>query len=260
MPTESSGRRARLAGPLAGLAVLLALLALVLSYIGRSVLQAEPFADRAVAALKAPAVQDDLADHITDLVVSQSGGDLVTVRPAVRAITGAIVGSGAFAGLFHRAALEVHASLISGHGGSILLTIADAGVLVQSALERLAPDAARLVAADRLAQLGSLRPGGAVSDAIRIVRHLYTIAWAVAVGSIVLALLAFWLSRDRRRTAQRLGIGLALGGLAIAALYAIGGDVAARLAVPGRSGVVSAAWRAFGHGLFVQALLVAGAG
>ncbi len=260
MPTESSGRRARLAGPLAGLAVLLALLALVLSYIGRSVLQAEPFADRAVAALKAPAVQDDLADHITDLVVSQSGGDLVTVRPAVRAITGAIVGSGAFAGLFHRAALEVHASLISGHGGSILLTIADAGVLVQSALERLAPDAARLVAADRLAQLGSLRPGGAVSDAIRIVRHLYTIAWAVAVGSIVLALLAFWLSRDRRRTAQRLGIGLALGGLAIAALYAIGGDVAARLAVPGRSGVVTAVWRAFAHGLLVQGLVAAGAG
>jgi hypothetical protein len=260
MPTEPSDTRGRLAGPSAAVAVLLAVLALVLSYVGRSVLQAEPFADRAVATLKSPAVQDDIADHLTDLVVRQVGGDLVTVRPAVRAITGGIVSSGAFAGLFHRAALEVHASFVSGHGGPILLTVADASVLIQGALERLAPEAAGQLAVDRLATLGSLRPGGAVLDVIRIVRRLYAIAWVLAAASIGLALLALWLSRDRRRAAQRLGIGLALGGLTLAALYAIGGDVAVRLAVPGRSGVVSAAWRAFGHGLFVQALLVAGAG
>src|SRR5581483_5817833 len=260
MPTEPSGTRGRLAGPLAAVAVLLAVLALVLSYVGRAVLKADPFANRAVATLKSPAVQDDIADHLTDLVVRQVGGDLVTVRPVVRAITGAIVSSGAFAGLFHRAALEVHASYVSGHGGPILLTVADATVLIQSALERLAPEAAKQVSLDRVAKLGSLRPGGAVFDVIRIVRRLYAIAWALAAASIVLALLALWLSRDRRRMAQRLGIGLALGGLTLAALYAIGGDVAARLAVAGRSGVISAAWRAFGHGLFVQALLVAGAG
>jgi hypothetical protein len=260
MPTEPSGTRGRLAGPLAAVAVLLAVLALVLSYAGRSVLKADPFADRAVATLKSPAVRDDIADHLTDLVVRQVGGDLVAVRPAVRAITGAIVSSGAFAGLFHRAALEVHAAFVSGRGGPILLTVADASVLIQGALERLAPEAARQVAVDRLATLGSLRPGGAVFDIIRTLRRLYAIAWAFAVASIVLALLALWLSRDRRRTAQRLGIGLALGGLTLAALYVIAGDVAARLAVAGRSGVVSAAWRAFGHGLFVQALVLAGAG
>jgi hypothetical protein len=261
MPTETSGPRGRLAGPLAGLAVLLALLALVLSYAGRAVLQAEPFADRAVAVLTTPAVQDDIADHITDVVVRQvAGGDLVTARPAVRAITGAIVGSGAFAGLFHRAALELHASLVSGHGGPILLTIADAGVLIQGALERLAPDAARQVGADRVATLGSLRPGGAVFTVVRVARNLYAIAWALGVASIVLALLAFWRSRDRRSTAQQLGIELALGGLIIASLYAIGGDIAARLATPGRAGVVTAVWKAFGHGLFVQALIAAGAG
>src|SRR5205814_10605313 len=111
MPAARSGRRGRLAGPLAGLAVLLALLALVLSHVGRSILQAEPFADRAVATLQAPAVQADVADHLTDVIVRQVGGDLVTVRPVVRAVTGAIVGSGAFAALFRRAALELHASL-----------------------------------------------------------------------------------------------------------------------------------------------------
>src|SRR5690348_8061136 len=106
MPTTTSARRGRLVRPLTGVAVLLAMLALVLSYAGRAVLQPEAFADRAVAALKVPAVQDDVADHLTDVVVRQAaGGDLVPVRPLVRAVTGAIVRSGGFAGLFHRAAL-----------------------------------------------------------------------------------------------------------------------------------------------------------
>ncbi len=260
MPTENPNRRGRVAGPLAGVAVLLAVLALVLSYAGRAVLQAEPFADRAVATLKAPAVQADLADHLTDLVIGHVGGDLVAVRPAVRAIIGAIVGSGAFGGLFHRAALELHASLVSGHSRPILLTIADASVLIQGALERLAPGAAGQIPVDQVANLGSLRPGEAVFTVVRIARRLYAIAWALAAASIVLALLALWFSRNRRGTAQQLGIGLALGGLIIGALYTFGGDLAARLAAPGRTGVVTAVWRAFGHGLLVQALVVAGAG
>jgi hypothetical protein len=266
MPTETSGSRGRLAGPfrltgpLAGLAVLCAVLALVLSYAGRAVLQAEPFADRVVTTLKAPAVQADVADHLTDVIVRQTGGDLVAVRPLVRAVTGAIVGSGAFAALFHRAALELHASLVSGHGGAVLLTVADAGVLVQGALERFAPQAASRVGAARLAKLGSLQPGGAVLTVIHVARRIYAIAWALAVASVLLALIALGLSRDRRSTAERLGIGLAVGGLIVAALYAFGGDLAARAAMPGRAAAVSAVWRAFGHGLLVQALLMAAAG
>jgi hypothetical protein len=260
MPTETSGSRGRLAGPLAALAVLLAVLALVLSYAGRAVLQAQPFADRVVATLRAPAVQADVADHLTDVLVRQTGGDLIAVRPVVRAVTGAIVGSGAFAALFRRAALELHASLVSGRGGAILLTVADAGVLVQGALERFAPKAASRIGVDRLASLGSLRPAGVVLSVIRAARRIYAIAWALAVASVLLALLALGLSRDRRSTTQKLGIGLAVGGLLLAALYAFGGDLAARVAAPGRAGAVSAVWRAFGHGLLVQALLMAAAG
>ena len=179
MPASTSGRRGKLAAPLAGLAVLLAVLALVLSYFGRAVLEAQPFADRAVAALKAPAVQDDVADHLTNVVIRQTGGDLVTARPLVRAVSGAIVGSGAFAALFRRAILEFHASLVAGHGGAILLTVADAGVLAQGALERLAPDAARRLGADRLATLGSLHPGVDFyehGDVLGVVRALNRLA------------------------------------------------------------------------------------
>ena len=78
---------------LGGVAVVLALLALVMSYLGRAVLRPEAFADRAVATLHDQAVQDDVADHLTDAFVSGGGGDLVAVRPAIRALTGSIIGN-----------------------------------------------------------------------------------------------------------------------------------------------------------------------
>ena len=240
--------------------MVLAVLAVVLSYAGRSILNGEAFANRAVATLKDESVRDDVADHLADAIVTSGNGDLAGVRPLVRAIAGGVVGGDAFAGLFRRAVLELHAALVTGHGSTTLLTVADAGVLIQGGLERLAPGAARQVGADRLARLGSVRPGGAVLGVIRFARRVYTIAWTLAVAAVALALLALWLSGDRRRTAQRLGMGLAFGGLAIAAVYVVGGAVAGQLAVSGRGNVVAAVWRAFAHGLLVQAMFLAGAG
>src|SRR5215831_14268176 len=85
-----------MAGALAGIAVLLAVVALVLSYLGRAVLRPEPFADRAVAALRHPSVQADVADHLTTVVIKVGGEDLVAIRPLIRTVAGAIVGSQAF--------------------------------------------------------------------------------------------------------------------------------------------------------------------
>ncbi len=257
---RASARPAWLPDVLSGLAVALAVLALVLSYAGRSILNGQAFADRAVATLKDESVRDDVADHLTDAIVTSGNGDLAGVRPLVRAIAGGVVGSNAFAGLFRRAVLELHASLVAGHGSTILITVADAGVLIQGGLERLAPSAAAQVGADRLAQIGSLHPGGTVLAVVRFARRVYTIAWILAVAAVVLALVALWLSRDRRRTTERLGMGLAFGGLAIAAVYVVGGAVAGQLGVSGRGNAVVAVWRAFAHGLLVQALFLAGAG
>jgi hypothetical protein len=257
---RAGARHARLTDVLTGLAVVLAVLALVLAYAGRSILSGDAFAERSVATLNDQSVRDDVADHLTDAIVTSGNGDLAAVRPLVRAIAGGVVGSGAFAGLFRRAVLELHASLVAGHSSAILLTVADAGVLMQGALERLAPNVAAGVGADRLAKLGSVHPGSTVLAVIRFARRVYAVAWVLAVAAVVLAVLALWLSGDRRRTTRRLGLGLAFGGLATAALYLVGGAIAGRLAAPGRESAVAAVWRAFAHGLLVQALCLAAAG
>ena len=241
-------------------AVVLAMVALVLAYAGRAVLQAQPFADRAVATLRDPAVRDDVADHLTDAVIRYGGSDLATVRPLVRAVAGAIVASDAFAALFRRAALEVHAAVVQGRPGPVTVNVADVSVLVDAALVRFAPNLAQRLRSARLAQLGSLDPGGGVRSLVALIRGVYTAAWVLAALAALLALAALWFSADRRRTAQGLGLGLALGGLTVAGLYLFGRAVTVHFAAPGRGTVVAAAVSAFGQGLLVQALWAAGAG
>jgi hypothetical protein len=242
------------------LSVVLAMLALALSYAGRAVLRPQPFADRAVAALRQPAVSDEVADRLADAVVGSGSGDLATVRPLVRAATGSIVSSPAFLALLRRAVLEAHVSVVQGHAPAMAVNVADAGVLVAGLLRRFAPGAARTAEAERAEHLLTLRPGDGLLSVVRTARRVYTLAWILAALALLLALGAVWRSRRRRRTIRRLGAGLALGGLLLVALYTIGAAVAAQLAPSGRGAVVAALWHAFLGGLRAQALWMTAGG
>jgi len=240
--------------------VVLALLALVMSYLGRAVLRPEPFAARAVATLRDQAVQDDVADHLTDAFVQSGSGDLVAVRPAIRALTGSIIGTNAFAALFRRGVLDAHRAATHQHGGAIFVSVRDAAVLIDGALARFSPGAAQKLGAERVATLLTLRPGAVVLDLVRIAERVYTAAWVAAIVAVLLAVAAIWVSRDRRATIRRLGFGLALGGLVIVAAYVIGGVVVRHAGPAGRGAVAAAVWRSFLGGLRGQALIAATAG
>jgi hypothetical protein len=256
---DSPARR-RTARGLTGVAVVLAVVALALSYLGRAVLRPGPFADRAVAALRDPAVQDDVADHVTDALTGLGGGDLVAVRPLVRSVAGGIVGGQAFAALFRRAILQAHGAVVQRSDGRFLIRLSDLGVLVQGVLQRLAPAAADRIGADRASTLFTLHPGGAVLDVVHAARRIYTAAWVFAVMALIAAAGALLLSADRRRTAWQLGIGLLVGGVALAVLVTLGRQIAVQMAPAGRGPAVGAVWMAFLGGLRVQALVLAGAG
>ncbi|MGZ4180875.1 MAG: hypothetical protein ACXVUL_09375 [Solirubrobacteraceae bacterium] len=245
---------------LGGIAVVLALLALVMSYLGRAVLKPEPFAERAVATLRDQAVQDDIADHLTDALVNGGGGDLVAVRPTIRALTGSIIGTKAFAALFRRGVLDAHRAATHQHGGAIFVSVSDAAVLIDGALARFAPGAAQKLGAERVSTLLTVHPGAVVLALVRIAERVYTAAWVAAILAVLLACAAIWVSADRRATTRRLGLGLALGGLLIVAVYVIGGVVVRHAAPAGRGAVAAAVWRSFLGGLRGQALVAATAG
>jgi hypothetical protein len=252
-------RRATASRLLAGGSVLLVVVALVLTYAGRAVLRSGPFADRAAAALRDPAVQQDVADRLTAAVVSGGAGELAPVRPLVRALAGAIVANDAFNSLFRRAVREAHHAVVDNGGGAAFVNVADAAVLLQAALSRLAPDAAKTVRAERVVELLTVRPGSAALEAIRVAKAVYLAAWAFAGVAIALAAGSLWLAADRAAAARRLALGVALGGLAIVALYLVGSAIVRQAAPTGRGAAAAALWRALLGGLRTEALLMVGA-
>lgn len=244
---------------LAAVAVLLAVLALILSYAGRAVLRSGPFADRATAALRDSAVQADVADHLADGVV-QGNSDLVAVRPLIRSVAGAVVGSPAFAAVFHRAVLEAHQAVIENQRPKALLNVTDAAVLIQGVLQRVAPKATATAVSERVVKLLTVQPPAAVRDVVDVARGLYKLAWVFGVAAILLALLALWLSRGRAAAARQIGLGLVGGGLLLVAIYIVGLAVVQQTAPSGRGPAAGAVWRVLAGGLRAQALWMAGAG
>ena len=238
----------------AALAAVLLTLALVLSYAGRAVLRPQPFADRAVAVLRNPAVQADVADHLTAAIIRAGHGELDSVRPLIRPIAGTVVGSAPFAALFRRGVLEGHRVLLGNGGGPVLVNVADAGVLLEGVLARVAPQAARRLDSERVVTVLSLHPGGFVRDLVRIMHALYVLAWVFAALALVIAAGALWRASERRVQTQRLGVGLLASGSVVVVAYVVGGAVVGQLAPAGRGAAARAVWRAFLHGLYVEAL------
>ena len=230
--SQARGRRTPARG-LAWLAVFLAILALVLSYLGRAVLESQPFADRAVATLRDQAVRDDVADHLSNALVNSGGGDLIAVRPVVRALTGAIINTGAFSALFRRAVLDAHAAAVHRHGGAIFVNVADAGVLIGGALQRFSPGAARAVGAERVSRLLTIHPGGAVLAIVRIANSVYRAAWIVGVLAALLAAIALWIVRRSTSHGAHARTRAGGGGLALVALYVVGAAAVEGLAAVG---------------------------
>src|SRR5207344_3246893 len=95
---------------------------------------------------------------------------------------------------------------------------------------------------------------------VRTAKNAYSVAWLLAVLAALAAAGGLAISPDRRRTVLQLGIGLVIGGLAIAAVVTIGRAVAVSATAPGRGAVVDAVWNVFLSGLRVQALVLAAGG
>ena len=150
--------------------------------------------------------------------------------------------------------------LLGNGGGPVLVNVADAGVLLEGVLARVAPQAARRLDSERVVTVLSLHPGGFVRDLVRIMHALYVLAWVFAALALVIAAGALWRASERRVQTQRLGVGLLASGSVVVVAYVVGGAVVGQLAPAGRGAAARAVWRAFLHGLYVEALVLAAAG
>jgi hypothetical protein len=198
----SAGARRGVTSGLVVLAGVLLVLATIAGYLRLAIVDSEQFANRATATLKDPSVRDLVAERVTDQVVLRSRSELLAARPLIIGATSGIVGGGAFATLFHRAALDVHRAVFDRDQNTISLTLVDVGTVASEALQSFRPKlAAQVEGASRISVLRE-RVGGTATDIARIGDRIRFLALLLGGLTLAVAVGALALSHDRRRTAS----------------------------------------------------------
>jgi hypothetical protein len=228
------------------LASLLLFAATLAGYARRTIFDSDRFANRATAALQDSAVRTVIGERVTDQLVLRSEGDLLAARPIIASAVSGIVGSDPFRNLFHRAVLDVHRAVFARDQDTVTLTLADVGVVVGAALERLRPQLAADLERTGRVVVVKQRIGAAAGDAARMARDVRILAYVFVALTLAAAVAALLLTPDRRRTVAHLGLGAVVVGVALVVLYTAARAIALdRVSDPDTRAAVSAVWSEF---------------
>jgi hypothetical protein len=244
-------------GVLAAVALLLSLLTL---YANRVLFDSDQFANHVGAAVEQPAVKDEIGRRITDGIV-EAQPDLVAVRPIIEGVAAGVVGSGAFNDLLRAAVRDVHRAVFKHDENTVTLTVADVGVVVSSALERLAPKVAKQIRSRATAPILDGNPPDWLLDLARVANEVEALAVILLVLAIVAAAGGFALAPDWRRQVSLLGVSVAVGAVVMLIGYHLTRSVVVdQVTDPDARAAVDATWDTFLDGLQTTLLIAAGAG
>jgi hypothetical protein len=253
--------RRSLATALVVLTAVLLTAATLAGYARRAFFDSDQFADRAAATLADPSVRTLVGDRVTDDVILRHQADLLSVRPAIATAVEGIVGGGAFRSLFRRAALDAHRAIFQRDQNTVTLTLADVGTVVAAAAHVLRPDLARQVEDSGRVAVVHRDLGSAGGEAARIARDVRLLAIVLAVLTVAAAVGALAITPDRRHTASRLGVAVAVVGVLVLVTYVIARAVVlGRFHDPDERAAVAAVWSAFLGDLRTWGWLLAGSG
>ena len=243
------------------LASLLLFGAVLAGYARRTLFDSERFANRATAALQDPAVRTVIGERVTDQLVLHNEADLLAARPLIASAVSGIVGSDAFRALFRRAALDVHRAVFARDEDTVTLTIADVGTIAAEGLERLRPQLAAELERSGQVVIVRERVGSLTAEAARIARGVQILAYVLGVLWLLAVAAVIAISRDRRQTASRLGLGAVVVGVAIVVVLGTAHGIAlGQISDPDTRAAADAVWGEFLGDLRTLAWLLAGAG
>lgn len=215
---------------LAVLAAVALMGAVVGAYANREVFDADGFAARTEQALRTEAVSEEVARRLADAAI-RAEPDLVAIRPLVVSVAEGIVRSGAFNAILRGAVRDVHRSAFDADASTITLTVADVGLLLADALDRLRPDLAARIP-DTLRVTLTDPTSGVPLDIAQTAENVQRLEWICLVLALVLGAAALF-TAPRRDVALRIGacVAVAAGLTAIAATLAprvVTGDAGVR--------------------------------
>jgi hypothetical protein len=183
-------------------------------YLRTQILDSRAFADRTVAALKYAPVRRVIAREITVQAIDRGSSDLIAARPLITSVVETLVSTQQFRGLIRTAAEQGH-RLLFDRGGNVAFSLADAGTVVISALNTLAPKIAAKIPRNLDAQLLDLRRQSFAVQTLRAAATIRTLALVLPLAALALLALAIAVAPRRRLAVTRCAVALAVAGLAM---------------------------------------------
>jgi hypothetical protein len=254
-------RRNVLARALAVLAALALVLAVAASYIRSTVVDSNQFADRATIVLHNPSIRSLITNTVTDDLVLHRAPDLVAAKPLIEGVVSSVVASNAFAALFRAGVRDVHRAVLHHDRNTVTLTVEDVGTLAAAALEALKPKLAGQVRSTRVVRLVRDNVGTIPAQTVRIADDVRLLAVLLGIVAVLAAGGAVAVAHDRRHACVELGIAVAVTGVLLIVVLAIGEQIARAQVTDGAArSAVGAVYDAFLDDLRTEAWIIAGIG
>lgn len=250
--------RAIFAGLLGILGILAIVVGILLGYFTRVLFNAGAFADRASESLADPGVARLVATRIADSLIERRR-DLIAFRPIIISTTQSLVTSSPFRAVIHRAAKSSHSLLMSQAGKNISLTVADAGVILQSAFAAQPGLASKIPSQWKtvIASINDAPGGNNLTKLLHLIIRLRISAIALLLIGVVMALISVILASEKRLAILRIGIALAVIAIVLRLIVRFGGDGLSLFAKdPLVADALAGLWQAFLHGLMTWALVL----
>jgi hypothetical protein len=238
-------------------ATVLLLIGTLAAYLDRNLLQASGFADNVAEAVQSDAVSSRIASTVTNGLVSRDP-KLLSVEPVVNAAVRDAVGSSVAGGLIRGAAIQTHNALFSTDQGSIVIDLANLGVVATKLLATRDPGLAKKLRGQS-AILGKVADRSWATGLVELAQDVRFLATVLPLLALLCFALAIWIGPRRRAVA---GVGISL--LAVAAFSFIAVAVLETLVLlgtqPDDRDVVGAILDAFLGGIVAWALVLGIAG
>lgn len=217
-------RRRLLSRLLAGLAVFGVLLAAIAAYAEQTLFDSEKFSNRAVSVLDDEAVQAQLANAITDAAI-QEAPNAIAARPLIESVAGVLVRSPALQSLLAKGVKDVHKAAIEGNEDTVVVTLANIGILIRQGLQAAAPKLADKISRQldvTIVDEGDGDGEGLVIDAAQLGTDLKVLHWILLALALGAAVGSVALAPTRLAGIRRLGRSLAIGGVAAVIVWQVG--------------------------------------
>ncbi len=188
-------------------------------YVREEILNSSAFADRAVNAVHQPVLQYVVAREIAVQLLEPAVPDAIAARPVIVSAVELAVRSKPFAHVIHLAAEHGHRLLFQRKGGNALFDIADAGTVVTSALDKLAPKLAGDLPKRVEAILLTLRRRNFADVTLRVAEKVRLLAIVLPPVAVLLLALGIAVGPERRKAITRAGIAIGVTGIAFAIFF-----------------------------------------